>query len=154
MASRVTEKGYQFGVAALRKRRAEIAGDIGQLQVQVRHRRRDLKRVDDILRILAPSSDPTAIPAKKPLKHLNVFRQGQLNALILGILAASKTPMTNIEVLEALMAKIGSPPASRQALRRRVNGNLAYLGKAGRVAKAATGLWALGGAKPETKNPG
>ena len=103
----MTEKGYQWGVKALRKKRAEIAGDIAQLQVQVRHRRRDLKRVDDILRILAPGSDPTTIPAKKPVKHLNVFRHGQLNALILGILGASKTPMTNIAVLEALMARPG-----------------------------------------------
>ena len=144
VASRMTEKGYQWGVKALRKKRAEIAGDIAQLQVQVRHRRRDLKRVDDILRILAPGSDPTTIPAKKPVKHLNVFRHGQLNALILGILGASKTPMTNIAVLEALMAKIGSPPAAREALRRRVNGNLAYLEKGGRVARLATGLWAHG----------
>jgi hypothetical protein len=134
-------------VAVLRKRRAEIAGDIAQLQVKVRHRRRDLKRVDDILRILAPGSDPTTIPTRKPVKHLNVFRQGQLNALILGILGASETPMTNIAVLEALMAKIGSPPAARQALRRRVNGNLAYLWDAERVGKVGPGLWIVANCK-------
>lgn len=145
MASRMTEKGYQWGVKALRKKRAEIAGDIAQLQVQVRQRRRDLKRVDDILRILAPASDPTAIPARRrPSRHINVFRQGQLNTLILGVLKASAgKPMTNLEVLGALMRQIGAPPAARESLRRRVNGNLHYLRDTNRLVKLETGLWAL-----------
>jgi hypothetical protein len=64
MASQVTEVGFGYGVAVLRKKRAELDGEIVQLALQLRDRRRDLAKVNDILRILAPASDPTAIPPK------------------------------------------------------------------------------------------
>jgi hypothetical protein len=49
MASRMTEIGYQWGVKALQKRRAEIAGDIAQLQITLRDRRLDLTKVGDMV---------------------------------------------------------------------------------------------------------
>ncbi len=133
------EKGYQWGVAALGKRRAEIAGDIAQIKLQLRQRQADLRQVDAVLRVLDPASDPTRIPARrKPPSHINVFRPGQLNALILGGLKAAGRPMGNLEILAALMAKIGAPAAARESLRRRVNGNLHYLRDKGRLVKLVT----------------
>jgi len=106
MVSRMTEKGFQWGVKALQKKRAELAGEIGQLKLQLRDRRRDLGKVDDILRILAPGSDPTKIAPKKAIKHLNIFRQGELGMIIGGVLRAEKRPMTNLEIARVVMSHI------------------------------------------------
>jgi hypothetical protein len=76
MTSRMTAVGFQYGVAALRMKRAELAGDINSLQLQLRDRRRDLGKVDDMLRILSPGTDPADIPPKKSMRYLNVFRHG------------------------------------------------------------------------------
>lgn len=144
MASRMTEKGYQWGVKALQKRRAEIAGDVGHIRLTLKQRQADLRQIDSVLCILAPDSDPTAIPARrKPPSYTNLFRQGQLNALILGFLKDAGRPMGNLEILAALMAKIEAPPAARESLRRRTNGNLHYLRDRGRIVKLTTALWAL-----------
>ena len=146
MASRMTEKGYQWGVKALQKKRAEIAGEIAQLQIQVRHRRRDLKRVDDILRILAPGSDPATIATKKPVKYLNLFRQGELGRVVLGVLRDSRRPMTNLEISRAVMERGGYEKEAWTPMRRRVRANLAYLHDQGRVVKrgyAQSAFWTL-----------
>ena len=73
----MTEKGFQWGVKALQKKRAELAGQIGQLKLQLRDRRRDLRKVDDMIRLLAPGSDPTKIAPKKAIRYRNLFRQGE-----------------------------------------------------------------------------
>jgi hypothetical protein len=140
----MTEKGYQWGVKALQKRRAEIAGDIRQIKLTLKGRQADLRQIDDVLLILDPSADPAQIPARrKPPSHVNVFRQGQLNGLIMGLLKAAGRPMGNLEILAALMEQIGAPAAARESLRRRTNGNLHYLWDRDRIVKLAPGLWSL-----------
>ena len=78
----MTEKGFQWGVKALQKKRAELAGEIGQLNLQLRDRRRDMRKVDDVIRLLAPGSDPTRIAPKKAIRCRNLFRQGELGVLV------------------------------------------------------------------------
>jgi hypothetical protein len=85
----MTEVGYQWGIKALRKRRAENAGDIDQLKIQTRHRQRDLKRVDGILRVLAPGIDPTTIATKKPGKYLKACESGSGSGMPLPPLVAA-----------------------------------------------------------------
>ncbi|HET7084420.1 MAG TPA: hypothetical protein VFI23_06595 [Rhizomicrobium sp.] len=143
MASQLTPVGFQYAVAALQKKRAELDGDIAQLKLQLRDRRRDLGKVDDILRILAPGKDPTAIPPKKPARYLNVFRQGELGRLIIGLLRVSTEPMTNLEIAKAIMQRGGYRSHLWTAIRRRTRANLAYLEAQGRVTRTGTGIGAL-----------
>ena len=139
MANRMTETGYRYGVCALRAKRAEIAGDIAQLKLQVRHRQRDLAGIDAVLRVLAPDSDPATIPTKRPVKYLNLFRQGELGRLVLGVLRASGQPMTNLEITQAVMDRDGYDKSAWTPLRRRIRANLAYLEAQGRIAKVGIG---------------
>jgi hypothetical protein len=103
MASQMTEVGYQRGVATLRNRRAEIARDIARLQLQVRHCRRELAQVDAVPRVLAPGSDPTTIPSKKPPQSVHLLRHGQLGRVVLEVLRASGRLTSNREITRATM---------------------------------------------------
>ena len=146
MASLMTEIGFQYAVGALQKKHAELAGEIGQLRLQLRDRRRDLAKVDDMLRMLAPGSDPTKIPPKKAVKYLNIFRQGELGMLIIGVLRSNGRPMTNLEIARVIFERGGFSQAIWTAIRRRVRANLAYLEQGGRLAKSGSGetaRWAL-----------
>ena len=146
MTSRVTAVGFQYGIAALRKKRAELDGDINALTLELRDRRRELAKIDDVLRILEPSVDPTSIAAKKPIRYLNIFRQGELGRLIVGLLRAAKGPMTNLEIAKAVMERGGYRSHLWTAIRRRSRANLAYLEAQGRVlrsGKGANASWQL-----------
>lgn len=146
MVSRMTEIGFQYAVGALAKKRAELAGDIASLALQLRDRRRDLAKVDDIIRILAPGSDPACIPPKRPVRYVNVFRQGELGRLIVAVLRAEQRAMTNLELADTILRRGGFDRSLWTAIRRRTRANLAYLEAQGRVAKAGHGAaatWAL-----------
>ncbi len=150
MASRMTGVGFRYAVCSLRAKRAEIAGEIDTLRLQLAHRRRDLAKVDDILRILSPASDPALIPPKKAIKYLNVFRQGELGRLIIGLLRTADGPMTNLEIARTVMERGGLSQDLWVAIHRRTRANLAYLEAQGRVFKSGAGrmaVWALTGPK-------
>jgi hypothetical protein len=145
MASRMTEVGFRYAVCNLRAKRSEIAGEITQLELQVAYRRRDLAKVDDILRVLAPASDPAQIAPKKAIKYLNIFRQG-VGRLIVGVLRAENRPMGNLEITRIIFERGGFGPELWTPIRRRTQTNLFYLEKMGRVAKDGRGTaaqWAL-----------
>src|SRR5258706_16096589 len=133
MASRMTEVGFRYAVCSLRAKRAEMAGDIQQLELQLRRQRRELAKVDDILRILSPSLDPTKIPPKRAIRYLNIFRPGELGRLIIGMLRASGCPMTNIELADLIMTRSVISHDLWTAILRRTRANLPYLEGQGRV---------------------
>jgi len=146
MASKMTEIGFQYAVGALTKKRAELAGDVAQIKLQLRDRRRDLAKVDDILRILAPGIDPSCIPSKRPVRYMNVFRQGELGRLIIAVLRAEQRAMTNLELADIILCRGSFDRSLWTAIRRRTRANLDYLQHQGRVAKVGRGrdaLWAL-----------
>lgn len=146
MASRMTEIGFQYAVGALTKKRAELAGEIFQLELTLRARRADLAKVDDVLRLLAPASDPAQIPPKRPIRYLNIFRQGELGQILIGLLRASGRPMSNIELATLVIQRGGYDQSLWTAIRRRCRANLEYLKGQGRVSKSGRGnavVWSL-----------
>lgn len=145
MASKMTQVGFQYAIGALSKKRAELAGEIASLFQRLRHARKDMAKVDDILRILSPAANPAAIPPKKAIRYLNVFRQGELGRLIIAILREEKRAMTNLEIARVIMERGGYDYGLWGAMRRRCRANLAYLHEQGRVIKtgfAKTARWA------------
>ena len=150
MASRMTEVGFRYAVCSLRAKRAEIAGEIDTLKLQLAHRRRELAKVDDILRILAPASDPTQIPPKKAIRYLNVFRQGELGRLIIGLLRTANGPMTNLEIARTVIERGGLSQDLWVAIHRRTRANLAYLEAQSRVIKTGQGRRATWTTSPQS----
>ncbi len=138
MVSRITPKGFRYAVCSLKAKRAEIDGAIAELELQLKHLRNDMAKVDDILRILSPTFDPTQIAPRKALKHLNLFKQGELGALIVGVLRADNRPLTNLEISQVIIERSGYAKELWVPVRRRCCANLHYLENQGRVTKVSS----------------
>jgi hypothetical protein len=139
----MNEKGNRYAISALREKRATIASEIVQLERQVRHKREQLVHVDATLAILDPDADPSEIKPKRIVKHVNLFRSGELSRLIMTAFRESDgQPMSNREITEAVMRLHGIGPEARRAIQTRVRTSLAYQEKRGKVVKVGEGTGA------------
>jgi hypothetical protein len=95
--------------------------------------------VDATLLLLDPSSSPEAIPNKRPVKRIKLFRQGELGRMILGALRDAERELSTGEVVAAVLAAGGHADSARPTMAPRVRGNLAYLERRGVVVKNGSG---------------
>jgi hypothetical protein len=136
----------KYALAALKDRRATLAGEIADLKKRLQVATTQLDHIDACLTIFEYQGDPAAIPAHKPRRRVKLFRQGELGRLILDTLREAGKPLGTHEIVSALICKGGHGEAARSALAPRVRGNLAYLEKAGKVTKSGRGsavTWCL-----------
>ena len=137
----------KYALAALKDKRATLAGEIAQLKNKLAWAESQLKHVDATIGLFEPSLDPDSIPNKRPAKRIKLFRQGELGRLILDALRTADGPLRTQDVVSAIMLAQGHDEAARTALAPRVRGNLQYLQtKAGTVAKIGGGTdarWTL-----------
>jgi hypothetical protein len=143
----MNELGNKYALAALRERRAEMAGEITSLQRRLRQLQESMVHVDATLRLLDPEADPTKWPGKRPYKRVKLFGAGKLNRLILGALRRGERPMNTAEVVASIVAELGYGPEAAKGMTNRVRANLRYLVKErGLVTKEGDRLntrWAL-----------
>ena len=125
----MTDLGNQYALAALRERRAEMAGEITTLERQLRHLRESLVHIDATRRLFNPDADPSTIPAKRPYKRVKLFGQGKLNRIILDALRKGGRPMTTLEVVASIVADLGYGEEAAKGMKNRVRANLLYLAK-------------------------
>src|SRR6185437_9080776 len=78
-------KGNQYAIAALKDRRATMAGEIVRFKQGIRDREEQLAHLDATLRILDPEYRANTI-APKRLRQVKLFGQGELNRLIIDAL--------------------------------------------------------------------
>ncbi len=64
----------RYALAALKERRAAIAGEISSLESRLRYLRSLVEHVDGTLRLFS-DIDPGTIPPKKPYKRVNLFKR-------------------------------------------------------------------------------
>lgn len=77
-------------VEALKRKRAEIAGVIADLQRQINEHRADLVHIDHALRLLDPTVNVWDIRAKKPrIRNAGYFAHGELSRRIYEALRAA-----------------------------------------------------------------
>lgn len=137
----------KYALAALKERRAAIAGEITSLESRLRYLRQMVEHVDGTLRLFSPSLDPGAIPAKKPYRRVKLFASGELNRLILGALRKAGKPLSTAEITAAIVQELGHGPEAAKSLANRVRANLRYLRQErGLVAKEgdrASARWSL-----------
>jgi hypothetical protein len=124
----MNELGNKYALAALRERRAEVSGEILQLQSRLRHLRASLCHLDASLAILDPERDPKAIPNKR-VRRVKLFGQGKLNRMVMDALREGARPMTTLEITEAICARLSYGEAAKASMRNRVRANLLYLWK-------------------------
>ena len=76
----MNERGNKYALAALKDKRATIAGEIKHMERQLRHKREQLVHIDETLRIFDPEIDPAKLPKKK--RYINLFKQGELSRMV------------------------------------------------------------------------
>ena len=140
----MNENGNKYALAALKDKRATLAGEIAELRKQMAWRQEQLGHVDATLRLFDPNADPTKLPGKRPYKHVKLFRQGELGRLILDALRRAGKPVPASDIVTAVLAETGNGESVRATMRQRVRGNLAYQERRGSVVKSGRGMGVKG----------
>lgn len=135
----MNDLGNKYALAALRDKRATLAGEIAQLDKQAKWKRDQLEHVDATLALFDPNYRVGSIPAKKPYRHIKLFKQGELGRLILDSLRRAGRPISTAEVVTAVMAQGHQGESVRATMTPRVRGNLAYLERRQKVRKLGRG---------------
>lgn len=131
----MNEKSNKYAMKALKDKRASIASDIIQLERQLRARKDALVHVDATIRLLDPSVDVGAIRNKRHVKHVKLFRQGELGRTIVDTLRRAEVPITIHDLVTGVMDAGGHEEGARRTMMQRVRGNLTYLKKVGKVVR-------------------
>jgi hypothetical protein len=126
----MNDKGNQYAIAALKDRRATLAGEIVRFKQGIRDRQEQLSHLDATLRILDPEYRAGTIRPKR-IRRVKLFGNGELNRLIIDALRrADGKPLSNAEIADAIIAFKGYGHEAKHALIRRVRANLSYLRRA------------------------
>jgi hypothetical protein len=146
----VGDKGNKYAIAALKDRRATLAGEIERFKQGIRDREDQLSHLDATLRVLDPSYRADTI-APKRLRRVKLFGNGELNRLILDALRrANGKALTTPQIAEAIIATKGYGHEAKHALIRRVRANLSYLQRKRRLVSKTgerlTAKWSLASA--------
>ncbi len=141
-----TDNGNRYALTALRDKRATLAGEIADLKKRTKWAKEALVHVDACLKLMDPTINPASLRAKRPYRRSELFRQGALSRMVLDALRRAGRPQSTHAVVSALLEAGGHGEETRPAMTPRVRGNLAYLEKAGKVAKDGHGkgvIWSL-----------
>jgi hypothetical protein len=80
------DSSNKYALAALKDKRATLAGEIVHLKRQLAWAQNQLDHMDVCLTIFEPGFDPTKIGKKLVRKRVKLFRQGELGRLIIDAL--------------------------------------------------------------------
>ncbi len=132
----MNDNGNRYALSALRNKRAVLAGEIVQLNRQLRSRREALVHVDATLKLLDPSIKIDTIANKRPPKRVKLFRQGELGWHIMDALRPSGPKgLSTAEIATSVLKAGEHGEEARPSVQPRVRGNRAYLERRGKVAK-------------------
>ncbi|MGE4048835.1 MAG: hypothetical protein AB7F35_28555 [Acetobacteraceae bacterium] len=96
-------------IAALRNKRAELAGILRQLEQQLGQQRANLAHVDATMRLFDPDIRPMDIRPKRPRARNAWLRPGECLRLIYDELRESTQPLTTRALAERIMQAKGIP---------------------------------------------
>jgi hypothetical protein len=111
-------------VSALRKKRAEVAGHVHDLEKRVTTWRARLAHIDETIKIFSPETDPEAIPPKRTYHRARYFSGGEFARLCVDTLRRADGPLTTAEIVASVIKAKGLPDNLAQALTEKT---LAYL---------------------------
>lgn len=114
-------------VSALRNKRAELAGMVGQLEQQLARQRTNLAHLDATMRLFDPDVRPQEIRAKRQRARSAWFRQGECLRLIYDELRNVAQPLTTRDLTAQIMRAKAIPAGddrSRELIQKTVLGSL------------------------------
>jgi hypothetical protein len=99
----MSENRTPLAVAALIRKRAEIAGNIADLESQIAALRDDLLHVDHTLRLFDPNVEPRHIPPKHPqIRSDGYFGRGEITRRIYDALRGGQD-VSAVDIVEMAM---------------------------------------------------
>jgi hypothetical protein len=140
-----------LAVAALVRKRAELAGEIEDAQERIAQLRAGLVHLDATIRLLCPDAAPELIKPKKPgRKDCDWFGRGELGRLALDVLRNAAEPLGSLRLARAVMERKGmepgDPAAGEEHGQRRVAAARGQTGRAGGARAAQRGVgWQIAG---------
>jgi hypothetical protein len=102
-------------ISALRGKRAELAGVLAQLELQIAGHRAGLAHLDATILLFDPEADPAGIKPKVTRQRNTWFRQNECIRAIYDVLRAAPEPITTRAITERIMAARGIPDEGRTA---------------------------------------
>jgi hypothetical protein len=103
-------------VSVLCAKRAELAGELIQIQKRLIQIRADLDSLDGAIRVFDPSLVPSAIRPRIKRKPHATFRHREFSRTVLAILRRAGSPMTVREIVTQLATDYRMDMASGKAL--------------------------------------
>ena len=85
-------------IPALRAKRAEISGQIHDLDKRIARMRANLANIDAAIQLLSPSTDPDAIPPKRTYRRTKYFARNELARMALDVLRRAPGPLAAKEI--------------------------------------------------------
>ena len=124
----MSDLSNKYAFAALRNKRAEIAGKISALKKQIARHKIELAKLDGVIRLFDPAYQVGDIPAKRAKERSNLFTHGELGRLILDALRKAGEPLPTAAVVAYVAEAIGQPDAVKR-LAKTVASNLGYMAR-------------------------
>src|SRR5437763_12295980 len=109
-----TPLSNKYAFAALRNKRAEIAGRIAALKRQIARHKTELTKLDGVIRLFDPAYQVGSIPAKRAKQRSNPFTHGELGRLILDALRKAAEPLPTGAIVAYVADAIGQPDAAKR----------------------------------------
>jgi hypothetical protein len=143
----LSDNGNKYALAALKERRAKIAGEIFSYRKRIKERLKQLATLDNTIRMFDPEYKEGSIRAKRYVRA-PLFGQGELGRVILDVMREAKgEPMRACDIASRAMVKLGVHPSAQMAITSRVSANLRYLGKyrhkVAKTGEKGTARWTL-----------
>jgi hypothetical protein len=107
----------QIAIAALRRKRADLAGELIAAEAAVTKIRADLASIDRTILLFDPDANPSEIKPRRKVERNAWFRQGECARMIYEILRTASAPMTKRQIAERIMADKGIANDGRAAER-------------------------------------
>jgi hypothetical protein len=96
-----------YAVEALKRKRAEITGEIARCQALIGTRAKELEHIDGVLAILVPDFVREAILPKVFVPPSSWSKRGEMSRVLLNILRTAKEPLTTREIASMVIQQRG-----------------------------------------------
>ena len=100
-------------LSALITKRAELAGELHELEARGDRLRASIAALDGAIRVFDPRYPAEIIPPKRPPTGKELFRHAELTKLVLDILRTAAEPMTAPAVAKEVMRRKALPTDGR-----------------------------------------
>jgi hypothetical protein len=130
----MNSNGNTYAVSALKRRRAEIDGEIEASRRRLENLTEAIVHLDASLVLLDPTYDPASVRSKRPYRRAKLFGGRKLTGRILDALRRAEQSLTTQEVVSAIAFEI-SGVAGTPNVTKRICMGLQYLTKRGAIVK-------------------